>query len=114
MLQIKEDGSFANQNDMRIPGEILDIRTVTTNKSHQAIQEITNKFSSVFEVFGKIRDMKTNKKLYVQFSMKANAAPVAQRPRPVPYYLQKPLKLWLDQCVEDRLFEGVPADEPVT
>ena len=114
MLQIKEDGSFANQNDMRIPGEILDIRTVTTNKSHQAIQEITNKFSSVFEGIGKIRDMKNNKELYVQFSMKANAAPVAQRPRPVPYYLQKPLKLWLDQCVEDGLFEGVPADEPVT
>ena len=58
--------------------------------------------------------MKTNKELYVQFSMKANAAPVLRGPRPVPYYLQKPLKLWLDQCVEDGLFEGVPADEPVT
>ena len=60
MLQIKEDGSFANQNDMRIPGEILDIRTVTTNRSQQAIQEITNKFSSVFESIGKTSSPKGN------------------------------------------------------
>ena len=37
--------------------------------------------------------------------MKPKAAPVAQRPRPVPYYLQKPLKLWLDQCIEDVFLE---------
>ena len=58
--------------------------------------------------------MKNNKEVYVQFNMKENAAPVAQRPHPVPYYLQKPLKLWLDQCVQDDIFEWVPKDEPVT
>lgn len=46
--------------------------------------------------------------------MKDNAIPVAQRPRPVPYYPQKPLKLWQEQCVMDDIFEHVPADEPVT
>ena len=39
---------------------------------------------------------------------------MAQRPRPMPYYLQKPLRLWLDQCVEDGIFESVPTDEPIT
>ena len=114
MMQIKEDGSFANQNDMRIPEEISDIRAVTTTITHQAIAAITNKFSTVFEGIGRVKDLKNGRELYVKFSMKQNAAPVAQRPRPVPYYLQKPLRLWLDQCVEDGIFESVPPDEPVT
>ena len=54
------------------------------------------------------------KNLYVQFSIKQNAAPIAQRPRPVPYYLQKPLKVWLEQCLENGIFEPVPADKPIT
>ena len=38
-------------------------------------------------------DNKSNKELYVQFSMKPDAVPVAQTPRPVPYYLQKNTKI---------------------
>lgn len=34
-------------------------------------------------IFGRIRDNKNDKELYVRFSMKQNAAPVAQRPRSV-------------------------------
>ena len=30
------------------------------------------------------------------------------------YYLQKPLKAWLDQCLADDIFEEVPQDEPIT
>ena len=97
-----------------IPGAVSDILSVTTNMTRQSIEEITSKFSSVFEGIGLIKDMKNDKELYVQFSMKESAAPVAQRPRPVPYYLQKPLRLWLDQCVEDGIFESVPTDEPIT
>ena len=74
-------------------GAVSDIRAVTTNMTRQAIEEITSKFSSVFEGIGLIKDMKNDKELYVQFSMKESAAPVAQRPRPAPYYLQKPLRL---------------------
>ena len=114
MLQIKEDGSFADKNDMRMPEDINDIHAVLQTVSNQAVKGITNKFKSVFEGIGRIRDIKNDKELYVQFNMKANAAPVAQRPRPVPYYLQQPLKLWLDQCVEEGLFEIVPSDEPIT
>ena len=90
MLQIKEDGSFAAQNEMRIPTEISNIHAVGTRVSHEGIKEITSKFSSIFEGIGKkIMDNKSNKELYVQFNMKPDAVPVAQRPRPVPYYLQK-------------------------
>ena len=46
--------------------------------------------------------------------MRPAAVPVAQRPRPVAYYLQEPLKKWLDQCVEEEIFEEVPEDEVVT
>ena len=59
-------------------------------------------------------DNKSNKELYAQFIMRPEAVPVAQRPRPVPYYLQKRLKLWLDQCVENSIFERVLNDEPIT
>ena len=63
---------------------------------------------------GRIRDVKNNKELYVNFNMKAESTPVAQKPRLIPYYLQKPLKQWLDQGVEENLFEYVPQGEPVT
>ena len=61
MLQIKEDGSFADKNDMRIPKDINDIHTVLQTVSNQAIKGITNKFKSVFEGIGRIRDIKTTK-----------------------------------------------------
>ena len=38
----------------------------------------------------------------------------AQQPRPVPYSLQIPLGLWLDQCVEHGILESVPTDEQIT
>ena len=46
--------------------------------------------------------------------MKPDAVPVAQKPRPVPYYLQDPLMKWLDQCREEDIFERVEGDEPIT
>ena len=48
------------------------------------------------------------------FSMKPDATPVAQKPRPFPYYLQKPLQKWLDECVKEEIFEKVESGEPVT
>ena len=46
--------------------------------------------------------------------MREDAAPVAQKPRPVAYYLQEPLKKLLDQGVEARIFEEVPPGEAIT
>ena len=53
ILQIKEDGSFAIQNVMRILTEISNIRAVGTRVSHLDIKEITSKFSSILKVLTK-------------------------------------------------------------
>ena len=45
--------------------------------------------------------------------MKPDAIPVTQRPRPVRHHLKRPLKEWLQQGVEEDIFEQVPEDEPV-
>ena len=44
-----------------------------------------------------MEDKKRGKGTLGRFHMKASAIPVAQKPRSVPYYLQEPLKKWLDQ-----------------
>jgi len=46
--------------------------------------------------------------------MRPEAVPVAQKPRPVAYYLQELLKKWLEQCLGEEIFEEVPDGEPVT
>ena len=46
--------------------------------------------------------------------MKPEAVPAAQKPRQVPFFLQEPLKKWLEQGVNEDIFEKVPGDEPVT
>ena len=44
----------------------------------------------------------------------SKAIPVAQRPRPVLYHLQKPLKEWLKQGVNETIFKNVPDGETIT
>ena len=78
------------------------------------IREITDQYSDVFKGIGKIRDIKNGKEFYANFSMRPEAVPVAQRPRPGAYYLQEPLKKWPDQFVEEEIFEEVPEGEAVT
>ena len=47
--------------------------------------------------------------------MRPEAVPVAQKPRHVPYFLQEPLKKkWLEQGVNEDIFQNVPDDEPIT
>ena len=46
--------------------------------------------------------------------MDLEAIPVAQKPRPVAYHLQRPIKEWLDQGVEEDIFEKVPDEETIT
>ena len=100
---------------MCIPDEISNIHAVDKQVTlKQEIETMTRTFSNIFEGIGRVRDIKNDKELYVQFSIKENAVPIAQRPRHVPFYLQKPLKLWLDQCVDEGIFEPVPAEEPIT
>lgn len=64
--------------------------------------------------YGTIGEQNNNdNELYVKFNIKQGIAPVAQKPRPVPYYLQKPLKQWLEEGVKADKFEEVPLGTPV-
>ena len=61
-----------------------------------------------------MHDKKNNDEFLVKFSMKPDAAPIAQKPRPVPYYLKEPLQKWLDECIKEEIFEKIAPGEPVT
>ena len=89
----------------------LDVNQVTEKRKTE-MTEIMDEFGSVFEGIGKRRDNKNDSELYVKFNMKPGVAPVAQKPRQVPYYLQKPLKQWLEGVKAD-IFEEVPPGTPV-
>jgi len=106
MLKIDPEGTLAATNSLRISEE-PQVRTVTTNgnqSSNPSTDEIVSKYNKVFEGIGKIRDNKRNEELYVQFSMKQEAVPIAQKPRPVAYHLKEPLRKWLDQGIEEDIF----------
>ena len=71
MLQIRDDGSFAEINSLRIPGKETHINAVSADfSSKQEISRLLNKHSKVFEGIGRIRDNKDDKGLFVKFSMK--------------------------------------------
>ena len=118
MIQLDPNGSLTEANDLRIPENNPNIRAVTENTTvPDRIKKITEKFSHVLKGIGMIKDIhdvKQGKEIFAKFSMKPEAVPVAQKPRPVAYYLQKPLREWLDQCLKEGIFEEVPQGEPVT
>ena len=98
MLQIREDGSLAKTNDLRIQEEMPDITAVKKEEVLSSkIKEITDRYSQIFQGIGKIRDNKKGQDFYAKFSMRPDAVPVAQKPRPVAYYFQEPLKKWLQR-----------------
>lgn len=57
------------------------VNTVNENDSttDRDIDRILDTNTSIFNCIGKIRDIKKDKELYVKFSMKPEAAPVAQK-----------------------------------
>ena len=114
MLEIKADGTLKKPNELRIRNE--DVKSVSYNLQKQPaeISQLLEKYQGVFQGIGKITDKKNSNDFTVKFSMKPDAVSVAQKPRPVPYYLQDPLKKWLDQCLEEDIFERVQGDEAIT
>ena len=62
MLQIREDGSFAKTNDLRIQEESPGIKSVKQDKDLKPeIREITDQYSDVFKGIRTIRDIKNGK-----------------------------------------------------
>lgn len=88
MLWIREDGLFAEINNLPIPEEVPDVKTVKKESSKPDIRRITEKFNQVFQGIDKIRDQKNDHEdFYAKFSMIPEVVPVTQKPRPVAYYL---------------------------
>ena len=59
------------------------------------IEALLNEYNDNFRGIGCFQDKSTGKEIEVKLEMDPEAIPVAQKPRPVPYHLQKPLKEWL-------------------
>ena len=71
MLQIREDGSFARTNDLRIEEEPPSIKSVKQDKDlKHEIKEISDQYSDVFKGIGKIRDLMNGKDFYAKFSIR--------------------------------------------
>ena len=90
------------------------VKSILDNKAKSDIEIILQQHEEVFKGIGEIFDKKNKQDFLVKFSMKPDATPVAQKPRPVPYYLQEPLRKWLEECVKEEIFEKVEPGEPVT
>ena len=105
MLKIDPEGTLKETNELRI-------NTVKT--LDVSIEAILSEYNDVFQGIGCFREKKTGNKIEVKLEMETDAKTVAQKPRPVPYHLQKPLKAWLDQGVKEEIFEKVPDGEAIT
>lgn len=112
MLKIQDDGGLTTPNNMKIP-DYDTVKAAKLPKEEQEMQDIVNRYSHVFEGIGKIHDKKNNKEVYGKFHTKPEAVPVAQKPRQVAYYLQRPLKKWIEKCVQEDIVEKVPEDEHI-
>ena len=120
MLDIRNDGTLLEPNGLGIrdQGQHYRIQKIGEKPDDQSstekkIEEIKNRYRKVFDGVGLIKDPE-GKPIYGHFNMKAEAQPVAQKPRIVPYYLKEPLKKYIDQGIEEDIFEKIPPGEPVT
>ena len=105
MLKIDPEGTLKETNELRIK---------TLKTPDDSIETVLREYSEVFQGIGCFREKNTGKKIEVKLEMETDAKPVAQKPRPVPYHLQKPLKDWLDQGVKEEIFEKVPEGEAIS
>ena len=77
--------------------------------------DLITKYSHLFQGIDKIEDKNIGSEILGRLDMRPEAVPVAQKPRQVPYFLQEPLKKkWLEQGVNEDIFQNVPDDEPIT
>ena len=104
-LKIDTEGTLKETNELRIN---------TVKMSDDSIETVLREYSDVFQGIGCFRETNTGKKIEVKLEMETDAKPVAQKPRPVLYHLQKLLKDWLDQGVKEEIFENVPDGEAIT
>ena len=113
ILEIRPDESLKESNELRRTDSKA-VKSILDNKAKSGIETILQQQEEVFKGIGIIFDKKNKDFFLVKFSMKPDATPVAQKHRPVPYYLKEPLKNLLEECVKDEIFEKIEQGEPVT
>ena len=91
MLEIRPDGSLKEANELRIRYS-NNVKSVLDDKAKSDLEKILQQYDDVFKGIGKIFDKKNNEEFLVNFSMKLDATPITQKPHPVPYNLQEPLR----------------------
>ena len=106
MLEIEPEGTLRETNELRI-------KTVKPQATDE-LQRLLTEYNEVFEGIGCFKEKKTGEEIEVKPEIIPEAKPVAQKPRRVAYHLQKPLKECLEEGVEKKIFEKVPACEPIT
>ena len=87
----------------------MEQRIKTAKTPDDSIEAVLNEYSDVFQGIGCFREKSTGKKIEVKLEMEPDTEPVAQKPRPVLYHLQKPLK-----GVNEEIFEKVPDGDAIT
>ena len=105
MLKIDPEGTLKETNELRI-------KTVKTPDN--SIETVLSEYSDVFQGMGCLRVKNTGKKIEVKLEMETEAIPVARKPHPVLYHLQKPLKDCLDQGVKEEVVKKVSSGEAIT
>lgn len=109
MLKIEPKGTLREENNLKIKAIKHE-----TKKLDQNLAKVIKEYDAVFHGIGEIRDPKTGQPIEARLEMDPDAVPVAQKPRNVPYYLQQPLKEWLEEGVREGIFEKVPPNEAIT
>ena len=95
MLKIEPEGKLKETNFLRIK----------TIKASDRVEKLVTEFNVIFKGIGCFKQRDTARKMEVKLKMDPTATPVAQKSRNVPYLLQKPLKEWLDEGIENEIFE---------
>ena len=81
MIKIDRDGTPKETNEFRIKSV----------KPPDDIEALLSEYNDNFQGIGCFQDKSTGKEIEVKLEMDPEAIPVAQKPRLVPYHLQKPL-----------------------
>ncbi|XP_013409816.1 uncharacterized protein LOC106173287 [Lingula anatina] len=105
MMEIREDGSLKEENDLKI-------KVVKEDKTD--VQKILDEYKDVFTGIGHAKDPKSGAPIEVKLEMETDVNPVAQKPRHVAFHLLDPLKEFLEQGEEEGIYEKVPEGEAIT
>ena len=81
MLEIRTYGALKEPNELR-RSDNKAVKSVLDDKAKSDLDKILKQHDEVFKGIGKIFDKKNNEKFLLKISMKPDATPGAQRPRP--------------------------------